>query len=150
MDNADRSGAAGGLQGQMLSGQQKTQELIEELMKVEKKQSGLLRIMLILNVILTAGILTAVLVLVPQTVNMVNSAQESLVNIDQIVEGANTILEDADRMVMNANQIMQDNSAEVEKALDNFNIVDFETLNRAINDLADAVKPLAGLSHLFG
>ena len=139
-------------------------KLLEELIQAGKKQSGLLRTLVTVNVVLTAGVLLAFALLVPKTLSVVREAQdavaevqevssaakESLGGIDQIIEGANTILEDADQMVKDANQIMNDNASDMKEALENFNSVDFDALNKAINNLAEAVKPLVELVKLFG
>ena len=134
-----------------------------DLLRAGEKQAGLLRILVIVNVILTAGFLLAFALLVPRTLSVVGEAEEavaevhelsaaakkSLEGIDQIVSGAHTILDDADQMVKDAHQIMDDNTSNMENALENFNSVDFEALNRAINSLADAVEPLQKLTDLF-
>ncbi len=138
-------------------------KLYGELIETGKKQSGMLRIMVITNVILTVGILFAFVLVIPKLLSVVNdvqqavtevqelssSAQDSLSGADQIISGANDILNDADQMVIYADQLLKDNSTSMEEALNNFNSVDFEALNNAINDLADAVKPLASLSRLL-
>jgi len=138
-------------------------KLYGELIETGKKQSGMLRIMVITNVILTVGILVAFVLVIPKLLSVVNdvqqavtevqelssSAQDSLSGADQIISSANDILNDADQMVIYADQLLKDNSASMEEALNNFNSVDFEALNNAINDLADAVKPLASLSRLL-
>ncbi len=137
--------------------------LMTSLEQTGKKQSGLLRILVIVNVIMAAVIVTAFVLLVPKTLSMFgalqeavtelqelsSSAQESMDGINEIVGEANTIMNDADQMVKDANQIMNDNAAGMQQALENFNSVDFETLNKAINNLSDAVEPLANLANMF-
>lgn len=137
--------------------------MIEKLLRAEEKQSRLLRILVVANVVLAAGVLLAFALVVPKTLSVVRdaheavaevkelscTAKESLDGINEIVSGANEILNDADQMVQNANQIMEDNASNMGEALENFNSVDFEALNSAINSLAEAVKPLANLSNWF-
>ena len=136
---------------------------IAELIRSGEKQAGLLRILVIVNVILTVGFLVAFGLLVPKTMNVVgeaeeavaqvrelsSAAQKSLEGVDQIVSGANTILDDADQMVKDAHEIMDSNTSNMEEALENFNSVDFEALNSTIESLADAVKPLQKLTEFF-
>lgn len=111
------------------------QDLITELLENGKKQTRLIRNMMIVTIILAAGVLIALGILVPRTLKMINEAQ--------------TAAQDAGEMVREAQQILSDNASDMEQALDNFNSVDFESLNRTILDLADAVEPLANLSRLF-
>ena len=126
-----------------------TQQLIRELGESGKKRSRLLHILTIANVALAAAVLITLIVLVPRTLNMVSDAQDTLNSINEIAAGTKEIVESADGLLQEAETIMGDSETGLEAAVNNFNSVDFETLNKAINDLADAVEPLANLSRLF-
>lgn len=132
--------------------------------QAEGKNTRLFAAMMITNIVLLACVLVILAVLVPKTLKVINDSEEalaeareltayaqtSLENINVIIDSANTMVVDADQMVKEANQILVDNTEDMEAALDNFNSVDFETLNKAIGDLSAAVEPLARLSRMFG
>lgn len=117
-------------------------KLITELLQAEEKQSGLLRVLVTVNIILAAVVLIICILLVPKTMSALRESQQAAAEMQKLSAAAQESLEGID-------QVVEDNSANVEAALENFNSVDFEALNSAINDLADAVKPLAELSKLF-
>ena len=106
-----------------------------------------------LTVILTGGILAvlcvAALLLVPKEANMIDHTERTLSRIDELAEAADAALTSASTAAENANQLVADNSDAVSEAMDKFNSVDFDALNRAINDLADIVEPLAKVSNFF-
>ena len=166
MDDRKQSimaGSAAGAENRASEERQQLYRLMHEILLVEKKQAGRIRTLMITNVILAAAILIVLGILVPRTVTMVanvqnasehvqelsESAQESLDGINEMVADARQIVQNADQIVADADQVLVDNSDAVKAALENFNSVDFETLNKAIRDLSAAVEPLANLSHLF-
>ncbi len=106
-----------------------------------------------LIVILTGGVLAvlcvAALLLVPRAARMIEHTEQTLSRLDELVETADAALVSASAAAENANWLVADNSDAVSEAMDKFNSVDFDALNRAINDLADIVEPLAKVSNFF-
>ena len=137
---------------------------VEQLLKEEQKQSRLIRILMIANVILAVGMLIALLIIVPKVTTMVSDAEKALANVEDLSQQAKTALNDLqglaeqaeesldgiDEVVENANGILVENASGMNEAIDNFNSMDFEKLNQAINDLSDAVAPLASFARMFG
>ncbi len=56
---------------------------------------------------------------------------------------------DLDGMVADVDAFVTTSQGAVEQATEKLNIIDFETLNRAIEDLADVVEPLARFFNVF-
>ena len=123
--------------------------LMTSLEQTGKKQSGLLRILVIVNVIMAAVIVTAFVLLVPKTLSMFGALQEAVTELQELSSSAQESMDGINEIVGEANTIMNDNAAGMQQALENFNSVDFETLNKAINNLSDAVEPLANLANMF-
>jgi len=107
-----------------------------------------------MTVWLTAAILVLLCVmsvwLVPKLIHTIDHAEASLSRLDTLVDSADTALSSATEAANNANKLLLDNEEAVGEAMAKFNSVDFEALNRAINDLATVVEPLARVSNLFG
>ena len=107
-----------------------------------------------MTVWLTAAILVLLCVmsvwLVPKLIYTIDHAEASLSRLDTLVDSADTALSSATEAANNANKLLLDNEEAVGEAMAKFNSVDFEALNRAINDLATVVEPLARVSNLFG
>ncbi len=89
------------------------------------------------------------IILVPKTLHTLDRVNASLERVDSLVETANTALITATEAAENANKLVADNADSVSEAMEKFNSVDFDALNRAINDLADIVEPLAKVSNFF-
>lgn len=80
---------------------------------------------------------------------VLTEVDELSVKADKALETAIDALESANTVAGNANQLVEDNADAVSEAMEKFNSVDFVALNKAINDLADIVEPLARVSNFF-
>lgn len=106
-----------------------------------------------INVWLTGAILVvlcaAAALLLPKAVRTLDHAEETLSAVDTLAATANEALVSANRAADTANKLVADNADAVSEAMEKFNSVDFGALNKAINDLADIVEPLARVSNFF-
>lgn len=113
-----------------------------------------------INAYLTAAILIVICVvaalLVPRTVRTLARVEEMLGQIGELSQAVGATMKTADSALTaanaaadTANQIAADNADAVAEALQKFNSVDFIALNKAINDLADIVEPLAKVSNFL-
>lgn len=102
---------------------------------------------------LTAALLVVICViaalLVPRAIRILDHAEQTLSTIGTTAATAEDALATATKAADSANRLMADNADAVGEAMEKFNSVDFDTLNRAINDLADIVEPLARVSNFF-
>ena len=131
-------------------------EMTQELLQVEKKQFSMLRIMMIANVVLAAGLVLALLLVVPRLLTVASEAETALKEVNTLAGNAEKTLEGIDEVVENANttvgsagRVLEENAEKMEEALEHINGIDFEKLNDAIRDLAQAVEPLANLGRVF-
>ena len=74
--------------------------------------------------------------------------------LDTILTNLDTVTEELARadlagMVDDVDTFVTTGQQAVEQATEKLNIIDFETLNRAIEDLADVVEPLARFFNVF-
>ena len=77
------------------------------------------------------------------------------VKMETVLENLETVTDqmadmDLATMVKNVDDLVVTSQAGVEQAMDQLNAIDFNTLNRAIDDLADVVDPLAKFFNVFG
>lgn len=115
--------------------QMDSRELLAQIARYQKKEVGHARLNTVVGVLVAAVLLVTLLVVLPRAVTVLDHMEQSLQEID-------TFVESADRVVA-------DNSGAVTDALGKLNGVDFDTLNEAIQDLSDAVKPLANFARMF-
>ncbi len=108
-----------------------------------------MRIGVLLLAALFATVCVAAFRLVPPALHALSHAEETLSDIDGLVSTADAALTAANAAASTANKVVADNADAVSDAMEKINSVDFDTLNRAINDLADIVEPLARVSNFF-
>ena len=87
-------------------------------------------------------IAVALLVAVPRVMRTLDHMEQTLSSIDELAVSADTALDAANVMI-------EGNADAVTEAMQKFNSVDFENLNKAIKDLSDVVEPLARVSNFF-
>ena len=75
-------------------------------------------------------------------------AETVLTNLETVTE--ELAAADLESLVTNVNGLVATSQTGVEQAVDKLNAVDMETLNKAIEDLAKVVEPLAKLAGMFG
>ncbi len=120
-----------------------------EMLKVDKKHLFWQRLSALAVVATFLVVLIVALILVPQVeltlsnINQVaNDAQEAIGNVDTMVFE----MTDASK---NLNQLVGDNSEALTKAVTDMSNIDFEGLNKAIQDLQDTVGPMASFFNKF-
>ena len=118
-------------------------------MDKENKALRYARINVWLTGALFAVICITAVILVPKAAHTLDHAEDALSSLDALSATASDALAAANEAAETANKLVADNADAVGEAMEKFNSVDFETLNRAINDLADIVEPLARVSNLF-
>lgn len=127
-------------------------ELLLELVKSQKEDSRGQKITAMATVAMFAAVLIALVILVPKVIVTLNSIQDMVkqtqVAVEQtqtFVQSANESLNGIDEMIANVDTLVTENTQNVADAMENFNSVDFERLNQAIDDLASIIEPLARL-----
>ena len=105
----------------------------------------------------------ALLIVVPKVTGAVRQMTKTMENVDHLAAEAETTLEQVnviagqvtgsidniDTMVQNVDEFVVANTENVNQAVNNFNDIDFESLNAAIQDLKDVVEPLANFARRF-
>lgn len=108
-------------------------------------------IMLICTLVLTLSITGAVkeiLTIAQPLQRMADQAGTVMANLDTVAQD----LADADlgSMVESVNTLAADSQSVITEAMEKLDTIDIDTLNQAIQDLADVVEPLAKVSNFFG
>lgn len=111
------------------------------------------------------GVFAVVLSVVPQVRTVAGQLETVLTDLDAVTDTLNgeldTILTNLDTvtqelaqadlqgMVSDVDAFVTTGQSAVEQATEKLNIIDFETMNKAIADLADVVEPLARFFNVF-
>lgn len=140
-----------------------TNELLQEILKYQKKNARLTRISAIAVLVMACVFAVALAFLIPKAVKLVEGASNSLAQVDELIDDTgvvmqnlndisvevNTVISDAQVLIDNSNTMVEDNTDAITETVQKMNQVDFETLNKAINDLSDVVEPLANFFNKF-
>lgn len=126
------------------------QELLEELKDSNRKQANYGKwqfIFTCLSALCCVGIFALVLSLMPQVQDLAAQMESVLTNLEDITtQLAET---DLNGMVDNVDALVNTSQQGVEQAMKKLNAIDFDTLNQAIQNLADVVEPLAKFFNIF-
>ena len=120
--------------------QNELQLILERLEKNSRKQLHHARIQSLFSIVcaLLCGLL---LQFIPQLEGLVTQAEILLQDLDTVTKELAKL--DLSTMVENINGLVITSQSGVEEALGKINEIDFDTLNQAVKDLSNVVKPLA-------
>ena len=125
-------------------------ELMERLEKSNAQQAryGEWQCVLTLAAALCCGaVLAIVCLLIPRVLSLANQLESVMTNLESIT--AELDQADLGGMVENVDSLATSTQTGLAQALEKLNAIDFETLNRAIENLADVVQPLANFFNVF-
>ena len=126
-------------------------DLLERLDESNRQQAKFAKWQCIFSVasaVCVVGLFLLVYTLMPQVQELTAQMETVLTNLEVVTDQLAGM--DLGSMVENVDALVTTSQAGVEQAMDQLNGIDFETLNRAINDLADVVEPLARFFNVFG
>ncbi len=113
-----------------------TQDLLKEQLSTMRKQLRLSRFLAAMAALATAVLFAAVLVIVPP-------AYQSLKKADRLLEGLDA--SGLTEVVDDLSALTESSQKGIERTVDKLDQLDVEGLNRAIQNLESATRPLAGL-----
>ena len=142
-----------------------TQMILEKMEKNSRRQLAVTRILCILCaavLVCSLVLMAAVMGTAKQLTALAKPLQEITVQVQDMTVQAETVmnnmetvtqaLADADlgSMVEDVNTLTNDSQIIVTEAMEKLDAIDISSLNKAIQDLADIVAPLANISNFFG
>ena len=139
-------------------------ELLKQIEKANRQQVCLSRVLCVLAVAAAVCCVVAVALVMqvlPQITEVVPQVTQLLPQIHTVVTQMQTVLGnlevvteelaavDMANMVTNVDALVTEGQQSLQLTMEKLNSVDFETLNKAIEDLAAVIEPLSKLSNLF-
>ena len=124
--------------------QNELQQILERLEKNSRRQLLHARLQTVFGIICTVfcGILLInLLAFIPKLESLISQAEVLLQNLDIVTQQLAKL--ELSTMVENINGLVTTSQSGVEEALGKINEIDFDTLNQAVKDLSNVVKPLA-------
>ena len=124
--------------------QNELQQILERLEKNSRRQLLHARLQTVFGIICTVfcGILLInLLAFIPKLESLISQTEVLLQDLDTVTQQLAKL--ELSTMVENINGLVTTSQAGVEEALGKINEIDFDTLNQAVKDLSNVVKPLA-------
>lgn len=138
--------------------EQKTESIdyLKEIYNINKKRLFWTRVSVALVAVLTLTIVVVSLIVVPEVISTLDSAQIAMTEANEAITQAETIMDDMtvtidsmEKALDSITKLVDDSSESLVKAFDNINSIDFEGLNDAITDLGNVVEPLSKFFSAF-
>ncbi len=134
------------------------QEYLEKLEKSNKQQVRYARLQCLFSIaaaVCCVLLLLTVAKIVPDIKALSKEISGVAAQADVVLNNLETVTEelaaaDLDGLVTDVNTLVNTSQQGMEGALEKLNGLDIDTLNQAIKDLADVVKPLAKALSIFG
>ena len=123
------------------AGGRSAEELLTELLKVQKKtyrRAGITAFAHILLIVTLLAVLAAGVLLAPRILGIVDQAETAL-------DSVQTLIDSAEEAVGAVGSLANDNAQDLAEAVDKLNGIDFDGLNEAIRNLRDATDRIAGI-----
>lgn len=120
-------------------------ELLIEIAKGQRKETKSGRISAIATVALAIAFIITLSVFLPIAVSTLEKVNTTLTEAENVAIAAQESLDEIDSMVENFNGVIVDNTDSVNKALTKVGSFDVDSLNRSIEELASILDPLAKL-----
>ena len=121
----------------------------EQMLNVNKKTLGWQRFAALMVLATFVVILVTALILVPQIVETLNNVNKVAGEVEQSLQGVDTMVAEMTSASENLNKLVDDNAQGLTTAVENLANVDFDGLNKAIQDLQDAIGPMATFFNKF-
>ncbi len=94
-------------------------------------------------------LLVAVVIMVPKVTTTLSNIDRVTMDVSGSVGEINTMVGEMTDASSNLNGLVEDNAEKLTEAVNNLAGIDFEGLNQAIQDLQDAVGPMAAFFNRF-
>jgi len=129
---------------------QELQELLKRLDESNRKQATYAKWQCIFSVVAALcciALFVVVYTLMPQVRELTAQTETVLENLEIVTEQLADM--DLGDMIQNVDSLVVTSQDSLEQMMAKMNTIDFESLNRAIGDLADVVEPLAKFFSVF-
>jgi hypothetical protein len=121
----------------------------DEMLRVDKKHLFWQRLSAFAMMAMFLTVFVAALMLIPQVIATLNTVNRVAVEVEEAIVDVNTMVDEMTVASTNLNKLVDENAEGLTEAVTNLSNVDFEGLNKAIQDLQDAIGPMATLFNKF-
>lgn len=117
--------------------------LLQKMIERQERDIRVSRITAAAECILLGALIIVFALLVPKFLTTVTRVQEAMEEVDVLVEQAEESMSEITSLARDADTIIMSNEEAISEAIENFNSVDFDSLNQSISELAQIMEPVA-------
>ncbi len=118
-------------------------EVFEKLLKNSKKQVFYARLAAIFTGALFLAVAYALITIIPQVSETLRGVNVAIANANDALEDINTMSASITKTSESLNLLVGDNAEKLTESVDKLSTMDIDGINTAIQDLQDAIGPLA-------
>ena len=123
--------------------------LLKKMIEKQEHDIKLTKVIAFAECSLLVVLIVVFLVLIPRFFTTVQKVETTMEDVNQLIDLTEKSLENIQDLVADADEIMMKNEQSIASALENFNKVDFDSLNRSISSLGDIMQPILDMLNVF-
>lgn len=123
--------------------------LLKKMIDKQEHDIKLTKVIAFAECSLLVVLIVVFLVLIPRFFTTVQKVESTMEDVNHLIETSEKSLKNIQDLVADADEIMMNNEQSIASALENFNKVDFDSLNRSISSLGDIMQPILDMLSVF-
>lgn len=123
--------------------------LLKKMIEKQEHDIKLTKVIAFAECSLLVVLIVVFLVLIPRFFTTVQKVESTMEDVNHLIETSEKSLKNIQDLVADADEIMMNNEQSIASALENFNKVDFDSLNRSISSLGDVMQPVLDMLSVF-
>ena len=123
--------------------------LLKKMIEKQEHDIKLTKVIAFAECSLLVVLIVVLRVLIPRFFTTVQKVETTIEDVNQLIDLKEKSLENIQDLVADADEIMMKNEQSIASALENFNKVDFDSLNRSITSLGDIMQPILDMLNVF-
>lgn len=123
--------------------------LLKKMIEKQEHDIKLTKVIAFAECSLLVVLIVVFLVLIPRFFTTVQKVESTMEDVNHLIETSEKSLKNIQDLVADADEIMMTNEQSIASALENFNKVDFDSLNRSISSLGDIMQPILDMLSVF-
>lgn len=123
--------------------------LLKKMIEKQEHDIKLTKVIAFAECSLLVVLIVVFLVLIPRFFTTVQKVESTMEDVNHLIETSEKSLKNIQDLVADADEIMMNNEQSIASALENFNKVDFDSLNRSISSLGDVMQPILDMLSVF-
>lgn len=124
--------------------------LLKMMVDRQERDFRIQRIIAFSEVTLLIVMIIISIIAVPRIFQTTQKVESTMQEVNTLLVQAKDSLTQITELAEDADRVMSDNEKAIKEAIENFNSVDFASLNRSISSLADVMQPMVDFLSLFG